>query len=108
MMSQENRKGLDETVLKEQSAQEKQEAEHATWENANTTWSGTGDTWEDIKPKALVFFCEGYESPFSKLNSCLIVSFMICSAFSLSEVSASKSQDTSNSGSLWSPSLNFM
>ena len=51
MMSQENRKGLDETVLKEQSAQEKQEAEHATWENANTTWSGTGDTWEDIKPK---------------------------------------------------------
>lgn len=51
MMSQENRKGLDETASKEQSAQEKQEAEHATCENANTTWSGTGDTWEDIKPK---------------------------------------------------------
>ena len=51
MMSQENRKELDETVSKEQSAQEKHEAEHATWENTNPTWSGTGATWEDIKPK---------------------------------------------------------
>ncbi len=51
MMSQENRKELDEIASKEQSAQERQEAEHATWENTNTTWSGTGATWEDIKTK---------------------------------------------------------
>ena len=52
MMSQENRKELDEIASKEQSVQTRQEAEHATWKNANTTCSGTGATWEDIKPKS--------------------------------------------------------